>query len=326
MWHWTKRVLTTLLVLLATGALAGVTYQWRATRSDLAATPPPGTFVDVSGHRLHIWCTGTGNPPVILESGLGGTIADWGFVQPEVAGFTQVCSYDRAGMGYSASGPSPRTARRLAQELTKLIEARGISHPVVLVAASFGGFVARVFASEHEDRVAGLVLVDASHEDQTHEIPRVAPFVPLLSALGVFRLAGISFGLNTELVAPSVRGFARATSFRTTGYNAAANEILHIRESAAEVRASRRVLTMPVVVVTGVRGLDATWRNLQRDQVGLSAAGCQIMAAESGHLIPVQQPQAIVGAIRAVVETARDGRTSVSSAARPLSCVHRSGS
>jgi hypothetical protein len=103
----TKRVLIGLCSPLIVAVIAGATYQWAATRRDLAATPPPGRLVDVGGHRLHIWCTGSGTPSVILETGLGGSSADWGFVQPEVAGFTRVCSYDRAGMGYSDPGPSP---------------------------------------------------------------------------------------------------------------------------------------------------------------------------------------------------------------------------
>ena len=154
-------------------------------------------------------------------------------------------------MGYSDPGPSPRTARRIASELAELLARSGIAGPVVLVGASIAGFDVRVFASDHPERAAGLVLVDASHEDQAHEVPPMARFVPLLSTIGVLRLFGVSFGQRVESLAPSVRQFARATSFRAAGYQAAADEIIHIRESASEVRSSRRKLTIPVVVVTG---------------------------------------------------------------------------
>jgi pimeloyl-ACP methyl ester carboxylesterase len=213
-------------------------------------------------------------------------------------------------MGYSDPGPSPRTARRIARELAELLDHGGIGGPVVLVGASSGGLSVRVFASEYGERVAGLVLVDASHEDQQHDIPRLAPFVPFLSSVGILRLAGVSFGLSPGSLAPSVRGFARATSFRAAGYQAAADEIMHMRQSAAEVRATRRHLKIPVVVVTGARGADATWRDLQRDQVGLSKRGCQIIAAQSGHVVAIDQPQVVVDAIRAIVDTAR-GRNDV---------------
>jgi pimeloyl-ACP methyl ester carboxylesterase len=308
MWLWTKRVLIGLSSLLIVAAIAGATYQWAATRSDLAATPPPGRLVDVGGHRLHIWCTGSGTPSVILETGLGGSSADWGFVQPEVAGFTRVCSYDRAGMGYSDPGPSPRTTRRIAHELAQLLDRGGVSGPVILVGASIGGLTARVFASEHAERVAGLVLVDASHEDQKEDVPQIAPFVPFLSSVGILRLLGVSFGLPPASLAPSVRGFARATAFRAAGQRAAVDEIMHLQESAAEVRATRRKLTVPVVVVTGGRGADAVWRDLQRDQVGLSQRGCQVIADQSGHAVAVGQPQVVVDAIRATVDAARGRR------------------
>jgi pimeloyl-ACP methyl ester carboxylesterase len=300
--RWTVRILVGLSGVIALAALAGVIYQWLATRRDLAATPPPGQLVDIGGYRLHLWCTGEGAPAVILDTGLGGTTAAWGFVQPDVARFTRVCSYDRAGLGYSDPGPSPRTARRIASELAELLARGGIRGPLVLVGASSGGFNVRVFASDHPERVAGLVLVDASHEDQPHELPRLARFVPLLSTVGALRLLGISFGVSIESLAPSTQKFARATSFRAAGYQAAADEIMHIRESASEVRSSRRKLSIPVVVVTGGRGADATWRDLQRDQITLSQRGCQMIAQQSGHVVAIDQPEVVVDAIRRVVE------------------------
>ena len=305
MWRWTMRIFVVLGAFLIVAALSGATYQWLATRKELAATPPPGRLVDIGGYRLHLWCTGDGAPAVILDTGLGGSSADWGFVQPEVARFTRVCSYDRAGMGYSDPGPSPRTARRIASELAELLVRSGIAGPVVLVGASIAGFDVRVFASDHPERAAGLVLVDASHEDDAHEVPRMARFVPLLSTIGVLRLFGVSFGQRIESLAPSVRQFARATSFRAAGYQAAADEIIHIRESAAEVRSSRRKLTIPVLVITGGRGADENWRQLQQDQASLSERGCLIVAQQSGHVVSIDQPEVVVDAIRTVVETAR---------------------
>ena len=312
-----RRILVGLFGLFVLVAAAGATYQWVATRRELASTPPPGQLVDVGGHRLHLWCTGTGAPPVILEAGLGGSSAGWSFVQPDIARFTRVCSYDRAGMGYSDPGPSPRTARRIAEELGRLIDRSGLRPPVVLVAASSGGFDVRVFASDHTDRVAGLILIDASHEDQAHEVPRLARWVPLLSSIGIFRLPGISFGGSPASLPPSAQRFIGATRFRAAGYQAAADEIIHIRESASEVRTSRRKLPIPVVVVTGALGADATWRDLQRDQVELSEHGCQIVAEQSGHLVQIDQPQIVVNAVRGVIDRTRGGNDPVCGSAVP---------
>jgi pimeloyl-ACP methyl ester carboxylesterase len=303
--RWTIRVLVGLSGLAVVTALAGATYQWLATRRELAANPPPGQLVDIGGYRLHLWCTGNGAPAVILDNGLGGSSAGWGFVQPDVARFTRVCSYDRAGMGYSDPGPSPRTARRIASELATLLDRSGISGPVVLVGASIAGFNVRVFASDHAERAAGLVLVDASHETDAHEVPPMARFVPLLSTIGVLRLSGVSFGQSVESLPPAVRRYAQATKFRAAGYQAAADELIHIRESVSEARSSRRKLKIPVVVVTGARGAGEHWRAMQQDLTSLSERGCLMIARQSGHVVSVDQPEAVVNAIRMVVETAR---------------------
>jgi pimeloyl-ACP methyl ester carboxylesterase len=303
--RWIRRVFIGLGGFVLAIAMTGVTCQWLATRRDIAATPPPGRLVDIGGYRLHLWCTGDGAPAVVLDAGLGGTSAGWGFVQPEVARFTRVCSYDRAGMGYSDSGPSPRTARRIADELAELLTRGGIPGPVVLVGESIAGFNVRVFASVHPDRTTGLVLVDASHEDDAHEVPWMARFVPVLSTVGVFRLLGVSFGQSVESLAPSVQRYARATRYRAAGYQAAADEIMHIGETVAEVRVTRRKLTIPVLVVTGARGADENWRRLQQDEASLSERGCLITAQQSGHVVSIDQPEAVVNAIRRVVQFAR---------------------
>ena len=305
MWRWTKRTLIGVGGFVVVAALTGAAYQWIATRRDLARTPRPGRLVDIGGHRLHIWCSGSGAPSVILEAGLGGSSADWGFVQPEVTGFTQVCSYDRGGMGYSDPGPSPRTTRRITYELVQLLDRTGITGQVVLVGASIGGLAVRVFASEHPQRTAGLVLVDASHENQDTEVPRVAPFVPLLSSLGIFRILGVTFGPPPTSLAPPVRGFAQATGFRAAAYQTVVDEFTHLRQSAEEVKATRRQLSIPMIVVTAGQGTDAAWLNLQRDQVGLSQRGCQIIAEQSGHGVALGQPGVVIHAIREIVDAVK---------------------
>ena len=207
MWRWTKRVLAGVVGLAFLAAL-GAAYQWLATRRDLAATPPPGQLVDIGGYRLHLWCMGAGAPAVVLESGLGGGAFTWPQVQKETATFTRVCAYDRAGLGYSDPSPGPRTSGRIAQELSQLIERSAVGGPVVLVGASSGGFAARILASEHRELVAGLVLVDASHEQQRARqaaaglefpVPRGLKLVVLSASLGLLRLRGETLGLRPEL-------------------------------------------------------------------------------------------------------------------------------
>src|SRR5438105_2689702 len=105
MWRWAKHIFATFIAVLTLAGITGAAYQSIASRRELAANPPPGELVDIGGYRLHTWCLGAGSPPVILDTGLGGSLLDWGFVQPEVAKFTRVCAYDRAGMGFSDPGP-----------------------------------------------------------------------------------------------------------------------------------------------------------------------------------------------------------------------------
>jgi len=303
MWRWTQRILVGLCGLIVLAALAGAAYQSLATRKDLALTHLRDSLSTSEVQAASV-VHRDGAPAVILDTGLGGSIAGWGFVQPEVARFTRVCSYDRAGMGYSDPGPSPRTARRIANELAELLVRSGLAD-LWCSSGLHRGFRRPRVRFRSPERAAGLVLVDASHKDQAHEVPQMARFVPLLSTIGVLRLFGVSFGQRIESLAPSVRPFARATSFRTAGYQAAADEIIHVRQSASEVRSSRRKLTIPVLVITGGRGADENWRQLQRDQASLSERGCLMIAQESGHVVQVDQPEVVVDAIRTVVEIAR---------------------
>lgn len=319
MWRRTKRVVLVLVGLFVVAAIGGAAYQSYASRKDLAATQPPGQLVDVGGHRLHIWCIGSGMPAVILDSGLGGTAFDWADVQPEVAKYTQVCSYDRAGMGYSDPGPTPRTSVRIANELLELLKRSSISTPVVLVGASFGGFNVRIFASEYSDRVAGLVLVDARHEDESArsaaaglppEEPWYAMLVPVAGSLGILRLMGITLGPPPAFTPPSVRSFVSATAYRTSRYATMANELIHAQESMAQVRQSRRLLSIPVIVLSAGRrppGRGAEIQlELQRDQAKLSSRSCLVIAERSGHVIAHDQPELLVNSIRAVIDAGAD--------------------
>jgi pimeloyl-ACP methyl ester carboxylesterase len=144
-----------------------------------------------------------GSPAVVYDAGLGGTALALRDAKPLVADFARICTYDRAGMGFSDPGPLPRTSGQIASELAVLLERSGMPLPVVLVGSSFGGYNIRVLASEHPDMVAGLVLVDASHEDQgarykaaglPSQIPSYAGLVPVAASLGVMRLLGMTLG------------------------------------------------------------------------------------------------------------------------------------
>ncbi len=137
--------------------------------SNVRSYPAPGRLIDIGGYKLHINCSGKAsksNPAVILLHGLGDFSFDWALVQPEIARYARVCSYDRAGQAWSDPGPKPRGPLKAANELHVLLMNAGIRPPYVLVGHSWGGLIARVYASQYPKEVAGMVLVDSTHEDE----------------------------------------------------------------------------------------------------------------------------------------------------------------
>ena len=143
--------------------LAGVAKQ----KADQFPYAAPGSLVDLGGYRLHLNCSGRNGPTVVLIAGGGDFSFDWGLVQPDVARFARVCSYDRAGSAWSDPGPRPSTMRQEAFELHTLLKLAAIKGPFVLVGHSIGGLIARVYAEQYPGEVAGMVLVDSTHEDTT---------------------------------------------------------------------------------------------------------------------------------------------------------------
>jgi pimeloyl-ACP methyl ester carboxylesterase len=188
-----------LLALVAVLAITGAIYQAGATAIDQRTYPPPGQLVDVGSYRLHINCVGTGTPTVVLESGMFASSSMWAWVQPELAQQTRVCAYDRAGMGWSDAGPTPRDAHQIGTELRALLANAGEAGPYVLVAHSLGGVSARVYAAHYASDIAGVVLVEATHPEVLTRLPAelAAGFTPPAWQLSLFGILGGS-GLRVE--------------------------------------------------------------------------------------------------------------------------------
>src|SRR5437016_2699103 len=161
--HTALMLLVFLFGTLALPVVAGAFYQAIGTWRDRRRFPPPGRLVRVNEGRMHIDVTGQGTPTVVFESGRGASCLSWTQVQPQVAQFSRVVSYDRAGHGWSDPAREPRTARQIAQELRALLKATGVLGPYVLVGHSFGGYVNQAFAHMYRNEVVGMVLVDSIH-------------------------------------------------------------------------------------------------------------------------------------------------------------------
>ncbi len=303
--------LTQVAVFAVLVAAAGFAYDTVARWNDAQRFPQRGHAVDVGGYKLNLDCSGEGSPTVILEGGVGAPAMIWALVQPQVAPFTRVCSYDRAGYGWSDSGPMPRTSARIAQELHTLLHNASVDPPYILVGHSFGGFDIRLFAASHPDEVAGVVLVDSSQEDQQDMGFRpspnpLRPLAPVLLRLGIMRAAFYFQGerklpdeLSSELEYLMLQPKAIETSFA---------EMDAFAQSAAEVRTAGTLGDKPLIVLTATRPgarsprLHRIWLDvLQPRLLRLSTRSRHMFAENSDHNIPVEEPSAVVRAIRTVL-------------------------
>jgi pimeloyl-ACP methyl ester carboxylesterase len=142
--------------------LLGTVVEGIAEASDRQAYLPPGQMVEVEGHRLHIHCTGAGEPTIILEAGAFSYSSEWYWVQRQLEPTQRVCAYDRAGNGWSEAGPAPRDGLQLTHELHALLQAANVPGPYVLVGHSLGGILNTIFHAEYPGEVLGIVMVDSA--------------------------------------------------------------------------------------------------------------------------------------------------------------------
>lgn len=288
--------------------LIGAFYESLAEAADVRAYPPPGQLVDVGGYRLHLNCTGTGSPTVVIEAGLGDWSASWSsWVQPEVAKTTQVCTYDRAGMGYSEAGPLPRTAEQFAKELHTLLQNAGIPGPYVLVGHSMGGLVVRVFVHKYAAGVAGVVLIDSMNPRQAKPSvadtphPTATPssgfsILTLPARIGLVRLLAGLLGLTSGL-SPEVQPAYTVFSVTPRSFQTTLDEGRGMPESFIQAGAVKAFGDVPLIVLS--RGLDPDqeWQAMQTELLELSSQSQQLIADKSGHNIQLDQPDATVAAI-----------------------------
>jgi pimeloyl-ACP methyl ester carboxylesterase len=311
-------------------ATVGLIYQALSTKSDQRNYPAPGQLVDVGGYKLHIYCIGEGSPTVILDAAADMMSSDWAWIQPEIAKHTRVCSYDRAGMGWSDSNPQPRDAKHVTFELHTLLTKAGISGPYVMVGHSAAGLYARIYASEYPKEVVGMVLVDPGHPDMDKRIPslqaqnardaNLVGTMRVLSYFGLPRLLGV--GKNNAQGLPPQQ-VAEVNAFVSTPQHWAT--ILNLINSTSstydEVRATESLGNMPLVVISantawltkGAPADDARkiLNDLQSEIAGLSTNSSHriIDGATHGSLVHNQHDaQAVINAIEAVLTSLQTGQ------------------
>lgn len=300
---------------------SGAIYQFLATVWARRKHLPPGKMVVVDGLAMHLRDLGHGGPTVILEAGLTSMSAQWAWVQPEVAKFTRVVSYDRAGLGFSDALAQPRDARGTAERLHALLRKAEIPGPYVLTGHSLGGLFMRMFAHLYPEEVAGLVLVDAVHTDQRARWGAASDWrhrvffgeltlASYLARVGVPRLSGYRSHITSGLPPEAVEQML-ALACSNTHMDATCLEAAGFDSMCNQVRETGGLGDRPLAVISGEYwhdGWNDQWRQLQRELTALSTNSMFQIVPGSNHTSLItnrEQAMVTVQAIRRVVKRAR---------------------
>ena len=305
-WLWASVVLGILVA-------AGIGYEQMERRSDRTRFPQIGRSVDIGGRSLNIYCSGEGAPAVVLESDALTPGFGWVAVQRELATFTRACWYDRAGYGWSDPAPAPHPSTASAHDLHALLNAAGVAPPYVLVGAGFGAFNVRVYCGLYPHDVAGLVLVDAPHEDEWNEerggmsrVPFDLGYPPdmvlrAMSAVGLMRLAAPR--TRHALAEDGLTQAERATLeglVQEPGMRAAFLAEQAFSSGPREAHAAGGLGDRPLIVLTSERAVEGDRQiaklELQERLARLSTRGRQAMMNDSG---------SVLAAVREVVRVAK---------------------
>ncbi len=313
---WIKRGLVGLVIGLFALAFIGATYQAIATQIAQRTYPPPGKMVDVNGRLMHINCIGEGSPTVVLEAASPGMSAGWVRVQQQLAKTTRVCAYGRGGMAWSESGPKPRDAEQISNELRTLLDNAGIKGPYVLAGHSYGGLYARVYADRHPEEVAGVVLVDSSHPEQFTRFPegramyeqtrRMGAVLPFLTRLGVIRLFNV-LPAHPDLPQQQ-RALIEAFNSSTRHLSFTVEEFRATPETNAQVRATGSLGDKPLAVISAGEQ-SPSWLDMQEELAALSPDSIHRVVDGANHeslLYEKHDAQETSAAIVEVVEAVRN--------------------
>lgn len=287
--------------------------------------PPPGQMVTVGATKIHVSCEGHGAPAVILIHGFGDYAIDWSLVQPALARDAETCAYDRPGQAWSDPGPPPRGLATSARELHDLLRAANIKAPYVLVGHSWGGLIARMFAHDYPHDVAGMVLVEAAHEDEYLWIngkiirPRTMSEEDWTALVHPKKPPSKLNPPYDKLPPEAQKLRLRAMALpRTSGGDTddMRQDFIAIHEATAQ--SDHPLGNVPLIVITKTPGIDddddytaeqRQWnRGLQDQLAKLSTNGVHVIAPHSGHHVQLDEPDVVIEAVWRVIEAARHHR------------------
>jgi pimeloyl-ACP methyl ester carboxylesterase len=283
--------------------------------SDQRSYPMPGESYDVGGYELHLDCTGSGGPTVVLQSGLGELSPSWARIVPAVAGTTRVCAYDRAGQGWSDDAPQPRDGLQAAADLHTLLDRAGEKGPYVLVGHSTGGSYAMTYASRYPEQVAGMVLLDASDPYQAMAgdsaadsgAPVELAVLPSLARLGIGQLFPASFwsGLP-EPAGGEVQAFASSPR----GLQNMADESAVMPTLFGQAQALTTLGSTPLVVLTASESVQTItgWSTAQ-DRMAALSTDTSHRVTDTTHAALLSGEHGAETSARAVADVVRAART-----------------
>ena len=334
-WRRAGKVVGGLVVVLVLLGAVGATWNYLAVRHDRKANPPPGRIYDVNGHAMHLYCTGTGSPTLVLESGHGEDFTVWGKVQPALSQVTRTCSYDRAGFGWSDAQPGARDAEHIADQLHALLLKAGITSPIVLMGHSGGGLYARVYASRFPGSLAGLVLVDAFPSTPLpkpafsvaldHHTSAEFAFVKATVALGIARLMGQCDSIPEGLEAYA--GWIKANECYYPILDTYVREDHALDDSREQGTHAGPFGNLPVLILSQdpkqpipaflskrVTPEDWLWQSSAHDReqaayLQLSTRSRRVIAEKSGHYIQYDRPDVLIRETTALIRQIRGDDT-----------------
>jgi pimeloyl-ACP methyl ester carboxylesterase len=302
------------MAVMAAAAVGGAV-ETVALASDQRSYPMPGQSYDVGGYDLHVNCTGSGGPTVVLQSGLGELSSSWARIAPAVAGTTRVCAYDRAGQGWSDDAPRIQDGVQAAADLHTLLDRAGEDGPFVLVGHSIGGSHAMTYAARYPEQVAGMVLLDASDPYQATAAAGAADLspspelavVPSVARLGVGQLVPSSFWSSLpEPAAGQVQAFASSPR----GFRNMADESAAMPALFGQAQALTTLGSTPLVVLTAAgHDSEPAWAVAQ-DRMAALSTNSSHRTADATHSALLNEEdgaEASVLAIDDVVHAVRTG-------------------
>lgn len=331
--HVTKRVLLFVLVAVVLLLCAGGVWNAVALHHYRSVAGVPGKLYQVDGRTMHMLCTGSGSPVVVLEAGLGNDSMIWAKNQPELSKITTVCAYDRAGFGWSDPVPGVRDSNAISHELHGLLRQAGIARPVILMGHSIAGIHMRNYAAKYPEDVAGIVFIDGSTPQQDKYFPasieeKQAQYVKVLFPLaeaatvtGVLRALG-----QCTQVAPGMESYAawiKADSCAPSQITSVEREMKGVPASGDETVNSGPFGSMPILIFSqdpanhdprlgdeGGKQLSAIWNGMQENLKKLSTNSRRIIAKGSTHYVQVDRSDMLNKEVTEFIEQVRSGQVS----------------